>query len=395
MKKFTVCGAAVALCCLAGNVQAQEPEYPASASTEVFDFTPWNDDKLLLLFAQAADEGRKYPTKEEFEAAGFNLDLEFSRSHVRPAVIMEDAAKNIVADVYPTRRLWMNTPTGQGESVGGYPSSEFHSDVFSMWNYTNLYGAWNHTILQAPGSWADAAHKNGTHMFSGIKFFESWGTTSSEYIKLITKKNEKGEYVYVDAFLNALLFLGLDGINYNFEDSGYQQTDVVGFHQALYKRAKEIGFDSFHIGLYTSSSSLSTRTANALYGTKANGKTADLMLNYSGGDFATQYMASSVQAAETAYGTADGLYAGGWYRHMDLSWPLLNQDEATKRCGLCLWGEHKISRFFQYVVGKDPMDMQTNYQKLLEKGFSGGYRTPIQRPAPSYTNVFQVENGVT
>ena len=103
-------------------------------------------------------------------------------------------------------------------------------------------------------------------------------------------------------------------------------------------------------------------------------------------------MASSVQAAETAYGTADGLYAGGWYRHMDLSWPLLNQDEATKRCGLCLWGEHKISRFFQYVVGKDPMDMQTNYQKLLEKGFSGGYRTPIQRPAPSYTNVFQVEN---
>lgn len=392
MKKFTVCGAAVALCCLAGNVQAQEPEYPASASTEVFDFTPWNDDQLLLLFAHAADEGRKYPTKEEFEAAGFNLDLEFSRSHVRPAVIMENAAKNVVADVYPTRRLWMNTPTGQGEGVGGYPSSEFHSDVFSMWNYTNLYGAWNHTVLQAPGSWADAAHKNGTHMFSGIKFFESWGEDSSEYIELITKKNEKGEYVYVDAFLNALLFLGLDGINYNFEDMGYSQTDVVGFHQALYKRAKEIGFDSFHIGLYTSSSSLSTRTANALYGTKANGKTADLMLNYSGGDFATQYMASSVQAAETAYGTADGLYAGGWYRHMNLSWPLLNQDEATKRCGLCLWGEHKISRFFQYVVGKDPMDMQTNYQKLLEKGFSGGYRTPIQRPAPSYTNVFQVEN---
>ena len=63
MKKFTVCGAAVALCCLAGNVQAQEPEYPASASTEVFDFTPWNDDKLLLLFAQAADEGRNSPVR--------------------------------------------------------------------------------------------------------------------------------------------------------------------------------------------------------------------------------------------------------------------------------------------------------------------------------------------
>ena len=139
MKKFTVFAAAVALCCLAGNVQAQEPEYPASASTDVFDFTPWNDDKLLELFANAADEGRKYPTKEEFEAAGFNLDLEFSRSHVRPAAIMEDAAKNIVDDVYPTRRLWMNIPTGQGDLIGGYPSAEFNNDVYSMWNYTNVY----------------------------------------------------------------------------------------------------------------------------------------------------------------------------------------------------------------------------------------------------------------
>ena len=193
MKKFTVCGAAVALCCLAGNVQAQEPEYPASASTEVFDFTPWNDDKLLLLFAQAADEGRKYPTKEEFEAAGFNLDLEFSRSHVRPAVIMEDAAKNIVADVYPTRRLWMNTPTGQGESVGGYPSSEFHSDVFSMWNYTNLYGAWNHTILQAPGSWADAAHTRMGRTCSRVLSFSSLGEQLQVSISSLLQRKTRKE----------------------------------------------------------------------------------------------------------------------------------------------------------------------------------------------------------
>ena len=93
MKKFTVFGAFLAMISLmAGNSQAQEAvEYPASASTEIFDFTPWNNRALLKLFAQAADEGRKYPTKAEFEAAGFNLDLEFSRSHVRPAEIMEDA----------------------------------------------------------------------------------------------------------------------------------------------------------------------------------------------------------------------------------------------------------------------------------------------------------------
>ena len=82
MKKFTVFGAALLLG-TAVNVQAQDVTYPASASTEIFDFTPWDDDQLLVLFAKAADEGRKYPTKEEFEAAGFNLDLEFSRASCR------------------------------------------------------------------------------------------------------------------------------------------------------------------------------------------------------------------------------------------------------------------------------------------------------------------------
>lgn len=393
MKKFTVFGAALLLG-LAVNVQAQEVEYPASASTDLFDFTPWDNEALLKLFADAADEGRKYPTPEEFEAAGFNLDLEFSRSHVRPATIMEDADKNIVEGVYPTRRLWMNIPTGQGDLIGGYPSAEFHNDVYSMWNYTNLYGAWNHSILQAPGSWADAAHKHGTHMFSGIKFFESWGVDSGEYIKFITEKNEDGSFRYVDALLNALLYLGLDGINYNFEDQGYRETDVVNFHKALYKRAAEIGFDSFHIGIYTSNSTLSSRYADALYGTKETGKTADLMLNYSGGDF-SYGIQPSVEAAETAMGTADGLYAGVWMVHMNRNWSRLVANDEAKRCGVCLWGEHKVSRIFQYTIGNSLMELQSNYQELLEKVFSGSNRTPLNRPAISnMPGAFQVAPSV-
>lgn len=393
MKKFTVFGAALLLG-LAVNVQAQEVEYPASASTDLFDFTPWDNEALLKLFADAADEGRKYPTPEEFEAAGFNLDLEFSRSHVRPAAIMEDSAKNIVEGVYPTRRLWMNIPTGQGDMIGGYPSAEFHNDVYSMWNYTNLYGAWNHSILQAPGSWADAAHKHGTHMFSGIKFFESWGEDSGEYIKFITEKNEDGSFRYVDALLNALLYLGLDGINYNFEDQGYRETDVVNFHKALYKRAKEIGFDSFHIGIYTSNSTLSAGYADALYGTTETGKTADLMLNYSGGDF-SYGIQPSVRAAETAMGTADGLYAGVWMVHMNRNWSRLVANDDAKRCGVCLWGEHKVSRIFQYTIGNSLMELQSNYQELLEKVFSGSNRTPLNRPAISnMPGAFQVAPSV-
>ncbi len=397
MKKLTLLGMALLLSVSAIQVQAQEIDYSTNTSTDVFDFAPWNNRALLKLFADASDAGLKYPTQEMFEQAGFNLDLEFSRSHVRPATIMEDPDKNIVSNangVYPYRRFWLNTPTSQGDMIGGYPSGDFHEEVFSMWQYVQLYGAWNHSILQAPGSWADAAHKNGSHMFSGIEFFESWGTTSSAYNTLIKTKNSDGSYRYVDAFLNALRFLGLDGINYNFEDDGYKESDVVGFHQALYKRAKEIGFDSFHIGLYTSSSSLSSDNANSSYGSNGN-KTADLMLNYAGSNF-SYAMKSSVEAAEAAMGTADGLYAGVWISNLNgRGWDRLNADETTKKCGICCWGEHKVSRLFQYTAGTSLIDLQTNYQTLLEKFFSGEYRTPLRRPDVSSSGyAFQVQNSV-
>lgn len=389
MRKITLFSV-VAMFCLAGYVQAQDgPDYPESASTEIFDFTPWNEGKILELFVTAIENGRKYPTADEWAAAGFNLDLEFSRSHVRPRKIMEDADKVLVKTINPTRRLWMNIPTGQGQDVGGYPSTQFNSDVYSMWNYTNLYGSWNHQPFQAPGSWADAAHKNGVDIFSGIKFFESWtpGSTAADYIKLITTTNSDGSYRYVDAFLNVLMYMGLDGINYNWEDAGYSSPDVVKFHQALYKKAKEIGFDNFHIGLYTQDSSLSSRNVD-MYG-NADGKTTDVMLNYSGGDFTgASSMKSSVQTAINALGTADGLYSGVWISNMNRAWNRLNSNDDVKKCGICLWGEHKISRFFQFALGDNQMDLQANYQKLLEKGFSGGNRTPIDRPTP-------VNSGIT
>ena len=96
------------------------------------------------------------------------------------------------------------------------------------------------------------------------------------------------------------------------------------------------------------------------------------MLNYSGGDFATQYMASSVQAAETAYGTADGLYAGGWYRHIDISWPLLNQDEATKRCGLLPLGRAQNQSFLPICSGKRPHGYANELSKVVGKRILGG-----------------------
>ena len=60
-------------------------------------------------------------------------------------------------------------------------------------------------------------------------------------------------------------------------------------------------------------------------------------------------------------------------------------DEDSKRCGVCLWGEHNTSRFWSYNSGADAYDAQSNYQALLERAFSGGNRNPLNRPEISNT----------
>ena len=387
----------VLLACLAGSANAQSDMSPTATST-IYDFAGFNEVTLLNLFDKALQNGRNYPTKAEFEAAGIQAsDIAFVRSHVKQRAIL-DRKDRLVKDTYEKRNLFMNIPSGSGKGIGGYPSSNFANDVFSMWNYTNLFGSWNHGLFQAPGAWTDAAHKNGTDIMSGIKFFESWtaGSGDGAYVSFIQTKNSDGTYKYVKPMLNCLLFFGFDGINYNWEDNSYSNSDVTGFHKALYKEAEKMGFKNFHAALYTQGSSLSDVAVDYLYGTKANGKTFDLFLNYAGGDFAVQGYESSVQTAENAMGTAEGLYGGVWIVKMDRNWKGLvakaNYDwttgtytyqpnETVKRIGICLWGEHGDSRFWSYNSGSDALNAQYNYQRLLERGFSGGNRSPLNRPA--------------
>ena len=384
------------LACLAGSANAQSSMSPTATST-IYDFAGFNEVTLLTLFDRALQKGRNYPTKEEFEAAGIQAsDIAFVRSHVKQRTIL-DRKDRLVKDTYEKRNLFMNIPSGSGKGIGGYPSSNFANDVFSMWNYTNLFGSWNHGLFQAPGAWTDAAHKNGTDIMSGIKFFESWtaGSRDKDYVRFLSSKDGNGHYRYVKPMLNCLIFFGFDGINYNWEDNSYSEPDVTAFHKELYKEAKKIGFDNFHAAIYTLGSSLSDYAVDYLYGTKANGKTFDLFLNYSSGDFATSGYESSVKAAEKAMGTAEGLYGGAWIVSMNRNWlglvgtvdydwstyqPKFTPNETVKRIGICLWGEHGDSRFWSYNSGSDALNAQYNYQRLLERGFSGGNRNPFNRP---------------
>lgn len=365
------------LCGAPSTMSAQTT--PSSTSTTIYDFSKFGDQSLLELFEKAEKAGRKFPTKQELIDAGIYDEIEFVRSHVRKREIL-DRQDRLVGGTYQERDLFMNIPAGAGSTIGGYPSKDFASDNYSMWNYTNLFGSWNHGLFQAPGSWADAAHKNGTDIMSGIKFFDTTGGRggyATGWVEFIKQKNADGTFKYARPLIRILQFLGMDGINYNFEARGYDDSEVVKFHQELYKIAAEENFKNFHIAIYTSHSSLSSYNTEALFG-KNNVKTSDLMLNYSADDF-TPSMASSVQQAKRSLNTAKGLYAGVWIVTMNRSWTRLNAPGAEE-CGVCLWGEHGQSRFWSYNTGGSAQERMSNYQMLLERGFSGGNRNPAVRP---------------
>lgn len=359
------------------GVKAQT--YSSTASTQVFDLSKLGDQTLLEHFAKLLDNGKKYPTDADLTAWGIKDEVEFIRSHVRKRAI-ESRADRLLQDTYENRNLFMNIPGGAGKNLGGYPSKTFANDNFSMWNYTNLFGAWNYGLFQAPGSWADAAHRNGTSIFAGIKFFDhTTGGAANSWASFIMTRNRDGSFRYTRPIINCMRFLGFDGINYNWESTNkYQNADNIAFHKELYKIAKSEGFNDFKIMYYTTSSSLTPYSSRYMWGQDKDNRICEVMLNYASSDFSWN-MGSSVKEAERTMGSADGLYAGVWIVSMNRRWSSLNNQDA-KRCGICLWGEHAESRFWSYNTGGDAMSRMSNYQEYLERAFSGGNRNPLSRP---------------
>ena len=361
----------------------------AEVDNSIYDFSGFDIQKMLDLFYSVSQQGRKYPTLEEFESIGIQAsDIAFVRSHVRRRDIL-DRADRLRPETYEKRNLFLNLPMDVGSGgAAGYPNDKFAADVFSMWQYTNLFGSWNHGFFQAPGAWVDAAHRNGTKIMSGIAFFESWtGDGDAGYSSMITQK-VNGEFKYVKPLINCLMYFGADGINYNWEDTSYSDTNIVAFHKALYKYAIECGYYDYDSSIYTAQQGINTNNTgltNALLG-NAEGQTHALMLNYNGGDFTTAVqMQNSVKAAEAAVGSTEDLYTGVWIAGMDRNWKALDQTDYNHRIGICLWGEHGQSRFMSYNVGDGAFDTQGNYQRLLERAMSGGNRNPLNRPAVTAT----------
>lgn len=392
-KKSTLSAWIIAAMMAMGPASVTAQTYSSTASTQVFDLSKLGDQTLLEHFAQLLDNGKKYPTDADLTAWGIKDEVEFIRSHVRKRAI-ESRADRLLQDTYENRNLFMNIPGGAGKNLGGYPSKTFANDNFSMWNYTNLFGAWNYGLFQAPGSWADAAHRNGTSIFAGIKFFDhTTGGAANSWASFIMTRNTDGSFRYTHPIINCMRFLGFDGINYNWESTNkYRETNNIAFHKELYRIAKEEGFNDFKIMYYTTNQSLTPYNSSYMWGQKPDERISEVMLNYASSDFSWN-IGESVKEAERTMGSADGLYAGVWIVSMNRRWNSLNNTDAN-RCGICLWGEHAESRFWSYNTGGDAMSRMSNYQEYLERAFSGGNRNPLSRPEiKNYGNEVEAQGG--
>ena len=392
-KKSTLSAWIIAAMMAMGPASVTAQTYSSTASTQVFDLSKLGDQTLLEHFAQLLDKGKKYPTDADLTAWGIKDEVEFIRSHVRKRAI-ESRADRLLQDTYENRNLFMNIPGGAGKNLGGYPSKTFANDNFSMWNYTNLFGAWNYGLFQAPGSWADAAHRNGTSIFAGIKFFDhTTGGAANSWAGFIMTRNTDGSFRYTHPIINCMRFLGFDGINYNWESTNkYRETNNIAFHKELYRIAKEEGFNDFKIMYYTTNQSLTPYNSSYMWGQKPDERISEVMLNYASSDFSWN-IGESVREAERTMGSADGLYAGVWIVSMNRRWNSLNNTDAN-RCGICLWGEHAESRFWSYNTGGDAMSRMSNYQEYLERAFSGGNRNPLSRPEiKNYGNEVEAQGG--
>ncbi|MBD5315389.1 MAG: endo-beta-N-acetylglucosaminidase [Bacteroides sp.] len=352
----------------------------------IFDQTPWEQERVLRLFSTAWEEGRTYPSAEELNSIGMNyIDLESARSHTRYRNIDKDSSRDLIADINHDRRLWCNIPAGNGAAYGGYPSSRFDQDVFSFWNYTHLFGPSNYMSLRTPGCWVDAAHKNGTKIYCGVKVIYGLGDIECDLLySFIQDKNADGSYKYSRTFVNAAAYFGYDGYNYYDNIKKYQTRDWQSFHSEIIDHAHECGFNNFSMGLHPEDiPAITPINVGRLYGT-SKGQIFNCTLSVGLNKMAWEEAESSIKTAMDSVGNADGVYMGCIVSNnsSDLStdyWTEMNT-EATKPMNIALLGDFDQSYFFRCSAGVDPIIKQENYQKLLEKAFSGANRNPLHRP---------------
>lgn len=351
-------------------------------SKDFYELDNAQAEAILKIFYDAYKDGRNYPNEAEFKSIGLTMDnVEFIRSHVKRNQLV-NTEDRFNKKLYKDRKVYMCIPMGSGaQGATGYPTNEFEkTDTYSMWNYTATFGSWNHGFFSAPGSWADAAHKNGCKLMSGQMFFESnfGGADDRKWVELISQK-EGGEYKWVIPMINALMYFGHDGLVYNWEAGRFTDKEVIKFHQALYREARKRGFMDYNSTIYNNTVfGIREAILDAVIGTKEN-PTHELFCNYLGG-YITNDLAESQRIAKEKCGGTERLYGGVHFNLMNKNWTVLDDPNANEVNLIC-WGEHTENMIYTHTAGNEGADWQTNYQDMQERFFTGGNQNLANQPS--------------
>ena len=308
----------------------------------------------------------------------------FFISRVKPRERFTFTRTQVKESLNPNRKLLWWCPLGFGE-WNAIPTYFFGSEVFSMWNYVDVYGNWTSPMLQASGAFLDVAHKNGVAagVVSAIAFGAQPSPTDGGAGQTIAAMYNGGS----DKLLKYMRYYGVDGIGWNSEFS-WANLDMGKFRNLMgdcYAKAASFGLPLFNNAWYSFTSNSGSYGDYSVLNSGCsdwfhyNNKTVSSVyfLNYNWGS--SQLSTSQTTARSFAGRSSFDVYAGMDYEGRG-SMPFTALKNYDISFGL--WGSHVQNLIYlcRGENGSAPIPQQKTYQLICENSFTGSSYNPVNTP---------------
>lgn len=352
-------------------------------------------------------------------------DDNFFISRVRPKARFYNAKTQVNPDLIPwwkfdknntdytkySKKLLMWTPIGSKEKSGAscttIPNGLYNEEMFSMWQYVSTWGDWSDEFMRVPGNFIDVAHKNGVAVTTQISPAQGKSLSLSEnnWWSVIEKLNEKQSTT-----ISYLDWYGIDGFGYNSEwaPSGDTELNTIEqlnqaiashFDQIKEKNnlesfsAENIWYDGIAGGKNTFDNGLNVYGKNGDYfgdGSKGekrtsfffnynwNGNNATSSGIFGGRDYLDQSVTNAIGMGRNPFDLYAGFNLQGKEPKLDGTTNGTWDYMYNKGVSIGLWSGHDTNVFWETrnSNGSDPEKAQANYQRVLERWFSGSKFNP-------------------
>ena len=378
------------------------------------------------------DSGCKFRVSQ-WKNYTYSPDDNFYISRVKPKARFYNAKTQVNPDFIPwwkfdksnkdytkySKKLLMWTPIGSksmaNSSYTTIPDGLYNEEMFSMWQYVSTWGTWTDAFMRVPGNFVDVAHKNGVAVTTQASIGYNSKLDGYAYDADNKKWVASDEAKWLDTFndlndnasstVKYLDWFGLDGIGYNSEwytQDKKELTIVESLNEAIAKHfsqknqsvpsfsAENIWYDGIHgTGAPTFDNGIDATTID--YFGKEDNKRTSFFFNYNWNGttksygYSKDYINSSVEYAIDNGRNPFDLYAGFNLQGKEPytsdkvgkengTWPYI----VDKGVSIGLWSGHDSNMFWETrnSNGSNPETAQANYQRVLERWFSGSKFNP-------------------